>query len=276
MIDVGKKAAGEVEEFKMEMKKISQDKDKITFLVKGTNPTEINTLRRMIVNKVPTMAIDKIEVVENTSALYNEMLAHRLGLLPLKTDLKSYFILEKCKCKGEGCARCTLNLTLKAEGPRTVYAEQIKSKDPKVVPAKPKTLIVKLLENQKIELIATAKLGTGKEHMKFTPGLMYYKGNPQIKIGSVKNAKEIYEICPRKVYKLESNKLKVAKQEECILCKACEDASNNNIEITTNNKDFIITIEPWGQLSPKEMISTAADIISEQAKELTAEIKKIK
>lgn len=276
MTDVEKKEAEEVEEFKMDMKLISQDKNKTIFLVKGISAQEVNTLRRIVSNKVPTMAIDTIEVIENTSAIYNEMLAHRLGLMPLKTDLKSYFISKDCKCKGAGCARCTLQLTLEVEGPKTVYASDLKSKDPKVVPFHEKTPIAKLLENQKIKLIATAKLGSGKEHIKFSPGQIYYKGKPEFKIGAVKNAKEIVDICPKHIYKLDGGKLKTAHQENCILCQACVDASNKAIEVNASKKDFIITIEPWGQLSPKEIISTAANIISKQTKEMTESIKKIK
>jgi DNA-directed RNA polymerase subunit D len=275
MIDVEKKVGREVEEYKMEMKLISQDKIKTTFLAKGVTPAEVNTIRRITTNKVPTMAMDTIEIIENTSAVYNEMLAHRLGLTVLKTDLKSYFVQADCKCKGEGCARCTLQLSLDVEGPCTVYAEQIKSNDPKVIPAQSKTPLTKLLENQKLKFIATAKLGSGKEHIKFSPGLIYYKGEPNIKVGNVKNAKEVAEVCPKQVYKLDGSKLKVAKQQECILCKACEDASKE-IQVTTNNKDFIITIEPWGQLTPQEIVSSAADIISKQAKDVIEAVKKIK
>ena len=260
----------------MEMKQLSKDKEKITFLVKDFSPAETNTLRRIIVNKVPTMAIDTIEVIENSSALYNEMLAHRMGLLPLKTDLKSYFIQEKCKCKGEGCARCTLQLTLEAEGPCIVYADQIKSMDPKVIPSHPKTPIVKLLENQKIKLIATAKLGSGKNHMKFSPGLVFYKGAPSIKIGKVSNPKSIVAICPKKLYNLDGSKLKMTQSTDCTLCKACVDASEKGIEVTASDKNFIITIEPWGQLSPKDMIESAANTITAQAKDVIDAIKKIK
>ena len=258
----------------MEMKLLSQNENKTVFLVKGTSPAEVNTFRRIITNKVPSMAIDTIEVLENSSAIYNEMLAHRLGLTPLKTDLKSYFVQKECKCKGEGCARCTLQLTLETESPGTVYAEQIKSKDPKVVPVYPKTPIAKLLGKQKIKLIATAKLGSGKEHTKFSPGLIYYKGNPEIKINKVSNAKNIAEICPKQVYKVDGSKLKVAKQQDCILCQACVDASDKGIQVNASKKDFIVTIEPFGQLTPKEIISTAADIISKQAKEVEAALKK--
>ncbi len=258
----------------MNMKFVSKEDGQV--LIKGTNPTEMNTFRRIIINKVPTMAIKTVEFTENSSAIYDEMLAHRLGLTTLKTDLKSYNLQKECKCKGEGCAQCTLLLSLEAEGPGTVYADQIKSQDPKVIPVFGKTPLVKLIGNQKVKLEATAVLGEGKEHMKFSPGLVFYKGNPEIKIDSVKNAKAIAESCPKQLYKVDGQKLKMVDNTKCILCKQCEDLSDGAIEVNGSDKDFILTIEPFGQLTPKEMITKASEIIVSQLKELTSEIKKLK
>jgi len=107
------------------------------------------------------MAIEDVEVRKNSSSLYDEMIAHRLGLIPLTTDLKSYNLPSECKCEGKGCARCQLVLTLSAKGPGIVYSSSLKSKDPKVKPVFDNFPIVKLLKGQEIELEATATLGTG-------------------------------------------------------------------------------------------------------------------
>ena len=133
----------------------NEDKKTISFALKGTDVTFANLLRRYIIDKVYTMAIEEVEFKEHSSALYDEMVAHRLGLIPLSTDLKSYDPIKKCKCGGEGCNRCTLKLTLKSDGPKTVYASEIKSKDPKVKPIYPKMPIVKILKDQKIEVLDT-------------------------------------------------------------------------------------------------------------------------
>jgi len=102
------------------------------------------------------MAIDEVTFIENGSALYDEIIANRLGLIPLETDLESYFEKSKCKCKGAGCARCQLTLTLNKTGPCMVYAEDLKSKDPKIKPVYPKTPIVKLLDGQTLKFEAVA------------------------------------------------------------------------------------------------------------------------
>ena len=276
MISVERKVGNEEEGFKMEIKLLSQDKTKVRVVVKGTTPGEMNTYRRTVLTQLPAMAIDTVEIMENSSALYDEMLAHRLGLVILKTDVESYFEREKCKCKGLGCARCTLDLTLEVEGPGIVYAEQLKSKDPAVVPVYGKTPLVKLLENQKVKLIAHAILSTGKDHIKFSPGLLYYQGFPQIKVGQVKNPDAIAEMCPTKVFEVESKKLTVKNKEACILCMACVDASKGDVEVSGSDTDFILTIEPWGQLTPVQMVDGIVDALHEQFDGLSEEIKKIK
>ncbi len=276
MIDVEKRVVREEEEYKMEMKLLSQDKGIIRFVVKGTSPAELNAYRRVIVNKLPSMAIDTVEIMENSSALYDEMLAHRLGLIVLKTDVESYNMKSKCKCKGAGCARCTLDLTLDVEGPCIVYAEQFKSKDPAVTPVHGKTIIAKLLNKQRIKLIAHAVISTGKDHIKFSPGLMFYQGYPNIKIGSIKSAEGVANICPTKVFEVENKKLKIKNINACMLCKACVDAANGEIEVSSSAKDFIVTLEPWGQLTPFEMVEGLVDALEEDINALSEEIKKIK
>lgn len=261
---------------KMEVKLLSKDKGIVRVVVKGTSPAEMNTYRRFVLEKLPAMAIDTVELIENSSALYDEMLAHRLGLVVLKTDTESYFVKEHCKCKGVGCARCTLDLTLEAEGPGIVYAEQLKSKDPAVVPVHGKTPLVKLLAHQKVKLIARAVLSTGKEHIKFSPGLIYYQGYPNIKIGAVKSPDAIAEICPTKVFSSDHKKLSIKDKEACILCMACVDASKGDVEVSGSASDFIVTIEPWGQLTPGEMVEGLVHALHEQIDSLSEEIKKLK
>jgi DNA-directed RNA polymerase subunit D len=161
----------------MEVKLVEnqEKKNRLIFSVKGVDSAYANTLRRIMGFEVPVMAIEDVEFRKNTSILYDEVIGHRLGLIPLTTDLKSYNMMSECKCKGAGCASCTVKLTLKAQGPCTVYSSDIKSKDPEIKPIPGKMPIVKLLEGQELEFEATATLGQGKDHSKWCPGLIYYK-----------------------------------------------------------------------------------------------------
>ncbi len=267
----------------MKIELLNQEKETATFLIKDTNPTEINSLRRTIIDEVPTLAIEDINFIKNNSALYDEIIAHRLGLIVLKTDLKSYNLPSECKgkkkgekvCTKENCPHHSVLMTLKANGPKTVYAEELDIKDKKVTPAYPKTPIAILLKKQSLEFEATAIMGQGKDHMKFSPGLAYYRGKPSIKIGAVKNPEAIMEVCPQNVYEINNKKLKVTDENKCILCKACVDASENNIDVNGSDKEFIFTLESWGQLEHQEILLKALDIMDSKINEFSKLIKKI-
>lgn len=132
-----------------------------------------NTLRRFCISEVPSMAIDDVIILENTSVLYDEILAHRLGLIPLKTDFKKYLLPEKCDCKSElGCNKCRVLLVLDAVAKDrvvTVFSGDLVSEDKETRPISDTIPIVKLAKGQAIKLEAYARLGRGKEHAKWQP-----------------------------------------------------------------------------------------------------------
>ena len=128
----------------MNIKSLEKGDNKISFLINGINPYIANALRRTIMEEVPVLAIEEIEFRDNSSVLYDEMVALRLGLIPFKTDLKTYELPEECSCKGKGCAKCQLKMMLKVRSAGNVYASEIKTKDPKIKPVYPKMPIVKL------------------------------------------------------------------------------------------------------------------------------------
>ena len=261
----------------MEIRMLERNKEagKLSFILKGSTPAFANALRRLITEEVPVMAIEDVEFRKNNSILYDEMIAQRLGLIPLTTDIKSYNLPQKCKCKGEGCARCRLKMTLKAKGPAMVYASDIKSKDSAIKPVHPKLPIVKLLKGQDIEIEATAMLGQGKEHMKWSPGLVYYKYKPSIELGNVKNPEAVVEACPVNIFELKEGKLIINKDKllSCHLCEACVDA-DEGIKLNCDNTEFVFYVESWGQLDPKKMVIEAAKLFEEQLDELASDIAK--
>jgi len=259
----------------VDIKLLKQEKDAATFLVKGTTPAYINTLRRLVLQRVPSMTVEEVTFVENGSALYDEAVAHRMGLVPLVTDLDSYFIKSQCKCNGNGCARCELQFTLDKKGPCTVYAEDLKFADPKVKPAYPKMPITKLLEGQNLKLEGKASLGCGKQHMKFAPGTIHYRGYPKIKMN--KAGEVAAEQCPVNVFRREGKTVKVADDEACILCNACVEMSPEGaIDVKASEEDFILTVESWGQLQIKEIVLKALEILDEEMEALKESIKSIK
>lgn len=258
----------------MEIKLISKKQDRIAFFIEGINETIANSLRRSL-QEVPVLAIDTVEFVKNDSALFDEVLAHRIGLLPLKTEKLS--LQNECSCKGKGCSKCTIAFKLEAKGPCTVYASDLKGKAEFVYKKIP---IVILAENQEIQLSAYARLGTAKEHTKFSPGLFYYK--PAVTIAINKNCDDCMDCvkaCPLNILEIKDNKPIIQNIEDCDVCEACLEACNkkgkNALEIEKSNEKFIFTVESWGQLAARDIFAETTKILNDNLKQLEKKIEKV-
>ena len=150
---------------------ISKDSEKIAIKLKGVPLQYANALRRVCLNGVPVFAIDTVDIIQNTSVLPDEGLAHRLGLIPLKTDLKRFNEPSKCDCQSEsGCSNCKVLLVLdsgEANESRSVLSSELSSEDETVKPTSDKIPIVQLAPGQKIKIECYARLGRGTEHAKW-------------------------------------------------------------------------------------------------------------
>jgi len=256
----------------MELKLLSEDekKNELAFLLQNSTPAFANALRRIMLEEVPVMAIEDVEFRRNSSALYDEMIALRLGLLPLSTDLKSYVLPRKCKCNGEGCSRCQLRMMLKIKGPAMVYASDIRTKDPKIKPVYPRMPIVKLLKGQKIEFEAIAILGEGKNHTKWSPGHVFYAYKPMLNTKLLENSEA--QLCQKHSQDSKNRRLIEQHILDCSRCAAALDAQG--FTSGASNTDFVFYMESWGQLSCKEIIETALDIFEEKLDSFQEELKK--
>ncbi len=150
---------------------------KITFILEDTDAGFANALRRIMANEIPTMAIENVDFEENSSGLFDEIIAHRLGLVPLRYNRKIYRTKDKCRCGGKGCSSCEVVLVLEKTGPAIVKAGDMKSSDDSVQPTDPEIHIVELYENQRLKLEAVAQLGFGKDHAKWQAAVVGYR-NP--------------------------------------------------------------------------------------------------
>jgi len=157
----------------MDIKVLSKDQDTLRFVLSGVKPSFANALRRIMVSEVPVMAIDDVMILENNSVMYDEILAHRLGLIPITTDLESYNLPEECTCKSElGCSKCRASLSLEIEASdpvEVVYSSHLKPENPEIRPVSDKIPIVKLATGQRVKLEAFARLGKGRTHAKWQP-----------------------------------------------------------------------------------------------------------
>ena len=147
-------------------------KDGASINFSGVHNTIINSIRRTILDDVETMAIEDVEIMKNESPLYDEVIALRLGLIPLKTDLKSY----KKRIGDLGDASCEVKFTLDKTGESEyVYSGDLKSSDPNIIPVFDNMPITKLFYGKAIKLKAISILGSGKEHAKWAPAHTYLK-----------------------------------------------------------------------------------------------------
>ena len=150
---------------------VSQDKQRISVKLKDIPLQYANALRRICLNGVPIFAIDTVDIIENSSALADEALAHRLALIPIKTDLSRFAEPSKCDCKSEtGCSNCRVMLILDSgdtDVTRTILSNELTSEDKDVSPVSDKIPIIQLAPGQRIKLEAYARLGRGTEHAKW-------------------------------------------------------------------------------------------------------------
>lgn len=157
----------------LKVKVLEDAEDRVSLQLDGVDRSYANAVRRFCLSEVPSMAIDDVVILENSSVLYDEILAHRLGMVPLKTDLERYILPEKCDCGTPlGCQKCRVLLVLDAsahEKTRTVYSGDLVSEDREISPISASIPIVKLAPGQTVKLEAYARLGRGKEHAKWQP-----------------------------------------------------------------------------------------------------------
>jgi DNA-directed RNA polymerase subunit D len=257
----------------MKINKVKAKGNLLELEMKDTNDWYVNTLRRLMINEVPTMAIEVVSIHKNDSILYDEVLAHRLGLVPLTTDLSSYTLPTKEEMDTqEYLAQSSVKMTLEAKGPCIVYAKDLKSKDPKVKPVFPDTPITKLLDGQEISLEATAVLGTGKVHAKWSAGHVFYRKIPTITIKNPANV-ACAQACPTGTLVEKNGKTTLTDEKTCILCMACVDVDRaKSVEVVPVN-DFLFKIESWGQLEPSEVVEKSIDVYNQQLKEFEQLVK---
>ncbi len=150
---------------------ISKDNQKMSVKLKGVPLQYANALRRVCLNGVPVFAIDTVDIIENSSVLPDEGLAHRLGLIPIKTDLSRFNEPSKCDCQSEsGCSNCRVMLVLDSgdlDGTRTILSNELSSEDESIKPISDKISIVQLTQGQRIKVECYARLGRGTEHAKW-------------------------------------------------------------------------------------------------------------
>jgi len=242
----------------------SKDGMKVSFLVRGVTAAYANALRRAILEEVPTMAIEEVEFRKNSSILYDEMIAHRMGMIPLKTDLKSYRMIEPGKEPGKANQ---VHFTLKTTRQGMIYAEDLKSDDDAITPVYPKLPITKLMKGQTLELEATAILGKGKMHSKWCPGHVYYYNEAKITVNNDdKLLAEMKDRYPKQIFD-KSGKIDRNLINSPELIDACDGVSKL-VDVERKDDSYVFVLESWGQLPPKTILQEAIKQITDQLEEI--------
>ncbi len=225
------------------------------FLVRGVTPAFANGIRRAMIADVPTMAIDTVRFVENSSVMFDEQLALRLGLVPLTTPPEGEFDDDD-----------VVTLSIDVEGPATAYSGDLVSSDDLVQPADENVPIIDLKDGQRLEAEADATIDRGKNHAKHQGGVAvgyrhlqrvevvgdlpeFEESKPQIVRGVIEDGDELV---PTSEFDHDLSKRYPGKELEV------EDVPNA----------FVFHVETDGSFTVDELVTRAADTIEARATEL--------
>jgi DNA-directed RNA polymerase subunit D len=267
---------------------LEQTEHKLVLVIEGISIEMINALRRIMLTEIPVMAIDEVIILKNDSPLYDEIISHRLGLIPLKTDLDVYKLPQECECGGYGCPLCQVSLTCEitnnSNTPLEIYSGDLKSNDPKIIPVNPNIPIVKIDKNDKVIIEAYAILGLAKNHAKWQAvSNVAYRHYPLIEIdeSKLKNPEEnqlIVKMCPEKLFKLTNNdslKLKDDYWKKCTLCMSCKNNSDDKIKVSSKEDVYILSIESDGVLEYKVLLNQLFKIFNEKIDEFITNLEEL-
>jgi DNA-directed RNA polymerase subunit D len=233
---------------------IDYDDREARFLVRGITPAFANGIRRAMVADVPTLSVDSVRVIENSSVMFDEQIGHRLGMVPLSAPPEEFE-------PGE-----SVTLGLDVSGPDTAYSGDLESMDAMVEPAEANVPIIELKEGQRIEVEAEAVLDTGKSHAKHQGG---------VAVG-YRHLQTVEEIGDRGEFaEEEPNILRGVIEDDGKLIPTEEfdnDLTNRypgkELDVQDVPNAFVFHVETDGSMSVEELVLAAVDSLDARANEL--------
>ena len=216
----GQKVEGEAGESRMKVKVLKMDDYYAQVEFSDVNYSFVNSIRRSLVSMVPCLSLHEIDFhmgslgsyvdeesgdereYESISAMFNEIVAHRIGMLPIPTDEKT--IEAFGDSIDDDSKQPDIMYSLHKQGPCTVYSgdlEPVNGDDSLIIP-ETNVPIVKLAEGQAILVYAKAKMGNAKKHTKWqcVVAPRFYQA-PTITVSSGKSSKAIFDIIDKKEFK---------------------------------------------------------------------------
>ncbi len=275
----------------MDIEIIEQEERRIRFVLRNSSPAMANALRRTLLSDLPKMAIDKVEFhlgpimdgdkeYESTTPLFDEIIAHRLGMVPVPTDLDLFVPQEECSCGGHGCPNCTIMYSLNKHGPCTVLSGDLMPLGNPDLKVKDEFIpLVELTDGQAVMIYAIAVMGTAKKHVKWQicngVGYTYY---PRITIDPAKAGNEemldLCAACPKKVFAVQDDKLVVNDLHRCNLCMSCIEAigEDRGLAIEGDDSNFIFKFETDGSLTARGALDEALKILAAEANDFSSQL----
>ncbi|MEL9914809.1 MAG: DNA-directed RNA polymerase subunit D [Thermoplasmatales archaeon] len=250
---------------------IEEGENWIRFEVSGITPAYANALRRVLINDIPKLAISRVhfhhgeirqegdKVFSSLTSLFDEMIASRLGMIPLPTDLKMNE-RDTCSCGGKGCPLCTVNYSLFMTGPAIVKSgDLIPIGDPSFAPVDKDIPIVELNERQAIMIDAEAFLGRARDHARFqvTSGVSYRYGR-QLRVSAREpEVEDIINKSPKNVVRRDDKEVVFTTDiPSKYLAKLYR---MDSLKIEEDERRFIFYFETDGSLKPREVLNYALE-----------------
>ena len=253
---------------------------KIHIKINGIEPYLVNSIRRILISELPKLAIDDVVIYDNTSALFDEIISHRLGLIPIPTDLSLLNFRDECVCKGKGCPSCTVRYTLSKENEGTVYSGDLQPAEESWAIKEDNIPIVELSKDQRLILEVEAILGLAKNHAKWqsviSPG---YRFNPTIEIDK-KRINEIQEFInnlPSDLVTLKNDKLEINDINKLPILESYIDKEKIDfIKIKKDPNNIIFSFETDGSMDANTALLKSIEILKEKYNEFGNLLKKLK
>jgi DNA-directed RNA polymerase subunit D len=242
---------------KVEIKELKPKKAIIK--IEDVKPYFVNAIRRIMISELPKLAVNDVVIYDNTSALFDEIISHRLGLVPIPTDLSLLTFRDECVCKGKGCPNCTVRYTLSKEGEGTVYSGDLQPAEKSWAIKEDKIPIVKLYGDQRLILEVEAILGKGRTHAKWQSiQAPSYRMEPIIEFDKSKidDVKKFVDKLPENIVTIKGDKLILSDIAKLPLFESY--LSKSNIKSITVKRDptkYTFHFETDGAYSAKDALN---------------------
>ncbi|KAL9705584.1 hypothetical protein quinque_009102 [Culex quinquefasciatus] len=268
---------------------VRYEENELEFDMIGVSPAIANAFRRLMLSEVPSMAIEKVHIYNNTSIIQDEVLAHRLGLIPLKADPR---LFEYKTNEGDAAnAQDTLEFELKVKcTKKNKDSTEIKwvpvgnqasiYKEADVGPIDDDILISRMRPGHEFDIKLFAVKGVGKDHAKFSPvATASYRLLPEIHLKRpvVGNQALLLQKC------FSPGVIEIDKDDQAYVKDARYDSCSRNVyrypqladSVTMSRvrNHFIFNVESLGALKPDVIFVEAAKVLKKKCKMFLDEIK---